>query len=202
MSTVFPQFGTRTAHQSRRKGNPPRVAKVVRASRELVLRRVAPVAVWADEVPLDLVRHGEEPLLVRPGSQSHSPVVLFHSNLAEDLESAHQPLRSHKKQEERRTLMFSMCLSAGVPLKSSRYGGYSESGACAKSIFCSRGMWQFVEVRKSVVSDSCHVRRRVCRDAGDMSSLQSMFDDPNSGPYKGRHIPRREHIDAYKQQRT
>jgi hypothetical protein len=61
-------------------------------------------------------------------------------------------------------------------------------------------MWQFVEVRKSVVSDSCHVRRRVCRDAGDMSSLQSMVDDPSLGPYKGRHIPRREHIDAYKQQ--
>ena len=69
------------------------------------------------------------------------------------------------------TLRFSTCLSLGDPEKFSRYGGYSESGACEKIMGCSFGILHSGLVRKRVVIASCQIRRLVCGEEEEISRL-------------------------------
>ena len=70
-----------------------------------------------------------------------------------------------------RTFKFSTCLSPGVPRKSNKYGGNSESRACANSILCPAGIAHSGLANNNVVTDSCHMRRFVWREEEVMSNL-------------------------------
>jgi hypothetical protein len=69
------------------------------------------------------------------------------------------------------TFKFSTCLSPGDPRKSNKYGGNSESRACANSILCPSGIAHSGVVSNSVVMDSCHIRRFMWREEEEMSNL-------------------------------
>jgi hypothetical protein len=69
------------------------------------------------------------------------------------------------------TFKFSTCLSPGDPRKSNKYGGNSESRACANIIRCPFGIAHSGVVSSNVVIDSCHMRRFVWMEEAEMSNL-------------------------------
>jgi hypothetical protein len=134
--------------------------------------------------------HILEPTLVGTIHHGDSFSVRQGANFTQDLEIL--SAETERVLKIYSTFRFSTCRSPGDPAKLNRYGGYSESLACAYAIFLIFGILQSEFVNISVVRDSCHIRRLICSDEDDKSRLTTkvsfgnkLHTNPN---YRGENI--------------